>query len=188
MIRIFYALKIPQNIKDFIIKKRDEISHVHEGKKWEAENKLHVTLKFVGDVDEKKLPSIFNDLDKIEKKFFSYQCNLTKFDFFYRNGDPSILWIGLNVEPSLDGLVNELNTIFSSYGSKIEKRNFRPHITLLRLKKNPGNNFVKSFKDYILPENKFFANQTALIKSELLPAGSVYTELKNYNLKNKEEL
>ncbi len=187
-IRIFYALIIPDEIINFIISLRNDLSKNSTNIRWEPEEKLHITLKFIGDVDEKKLTDIHKELLEIEKEVHYYKCQLKNFEFLYRNGKPSILWMGLIVEPTLDKLVNKLNSIFKSFGIEEEKRKFKPHITLLRLKNNPGELFIKTFNEYVFPANSFIANKTALIKSELLSAGSIYTELNTYTLKNKEDL
>jgi 2'-5' RNA ligase len=67
-----------------------------------------------------------------------------------------------------------------------EKRKINPHITLLRIKNDPGINFVKNFKNFTFKPILFTANSVTLYKSILHSEGSEYIEIKNYKLKELE--
>ena len=57
--------------------------------------KIHLTLKFIGDVEEDLVDKIAESLSFIEK-YNSFELSLTKFGFFFRDNNPKILWIGLS--------------------------------------------------------------------------------------------
>ena len=83
-------------------------------------------------------------------------------------------------------MVEELNKkLLSVSGGTIpvDKRDFRVHLTLLRIKTNLGKDFITGFEQFIIPETKFIAEDISLFRSELLPEMSKYTEIKKYNLK-----
>jgi 2'-5' RNA ligase len=80
-------------------------------------------------------------------------------------------------------LVNELNTRLQKFDIEIERRKFKGHLTLLRIKNHVSESFLKRFKDYSFDPIKFEANEVVLIQSLLKPAGSEYKILNIYELK-----
>ncbi len=182
MNRLFVALKIPEDIRETIIKIRNDAVPNPQKHKWEDKNKIHLTLKFIGEVKDELIQPIVKRILFIEE-YKKINCKLSKFGFFYRNGKPSILWLGLNINSEIYNLVEKLNKELESFSIPIEYKRFKPHLTIKRLKGNEDKEFVNNFENVNVPEINFTANEVSLIKSELLPAGSEYKELKNYNLK-----
>ncbi len=80
-------------------------------------------------------------------------------------------------------LVAELNKRLGKFGIEIEKRKFKGHLTLLRIKNKASDNFIKRFNEYKFDPVNFKTNQVALIQSMLKPTGSEYKVLKIYELK-----
>ncbi len=76
-----------------------------------------------------------------------------------------------------------MNERLSKYEIKVDKRKFKGHLTLLRIKKNVNEKFIQSFKEHKFDPIKFNTNQVALIQSVLKPTGSEYKVLKIYELK-----
>lgn len=185
MNRLFIALNIPEEIKDNIIEIRNSVQQ-SKNFKWEPKEKLHLTLKFIGEVDRSILNPIIDELNFIEN-YSVINCCIFKFDFFFRNKKPSILWAGLKTDETLLQLVDDLNDRLKKLSIPIEEKKFKSHLTLLRLKNDPGINFVNSFKNFTFEPIIFTANSVSVIKSELNPSGSKYFELKNYKLKQLEK-
>ena len=182
MIRLFVALKIPSDIKQdlFIICKK--LSGENEHYRWENPEKIHLTLKFIGEVKEDILDSIKENLEFIGD-FNSFNFKVTKFGFFYRDNEPNILWTGLKTDERIHKLVYDLNQTLSRFSVPVENRKFKPHLTMLRLKRNPGSEFINKFREYSFDEMSFISNEVSLMKSELLRSGAVYTEIQKYILK-----
>jgi 2'-5' RNA ligase len=182
MIRLFIALKIPDEVKNYLLDVCHEISESSELFKWEKPEKIHLTLKFIGEVEEELVSSIAKEIAFVEE-YNSFNFNVTKFGFFFRNDVPSILWTGLQTDESINKLVEQLNERLSIFSIPVERRKFKPHLTMLRLKKNPGNNFISKFKEHSFDNWNFNSSEIALIKSELFLTGARYTDIKKYNLK-----
>jgi 2'-5' RNA ligase len=183
--RIFIALNIPE----FAIDKLFEIiNKIYPDKnlKWEPKEKIHLTLKFVGDIENQFLPEIINDLEFLHQ-YKSQNIQITGFGFFFRFKEPKILWAGLQYSDELKLIAEKLDDYFIRFGVEKEKREFKPHLTLMRIKNNPGDNFIYKFKNSKFEPISFQSNSISLIKSELKPSGSVYTEIKKYNLRPLEE-
>lgn len=177
--RLFIALKLPDAVKAEIITFRDMLADEGNDRKWESPEKLHLTLKFLGDVEENKNQDIEKILENLTQKYSKIECELDRFGFFL----PRILWVGLKVEDHLFKLVNQLDFDLKKLDFEPETRNFKPHITILRIKENLNPDFVTRYKNFKMPSVKFFMNEVVLMKSELLRSGSKYTKLKNFYLK-----
>ena len=79
--RLFVSLNLPESITYKIIALRDSIS-ADEKIKWEPKEKLHLTIKFIGDVDSELVSKISDELMFVED-YNSINCSFTKFGFFY---------------------------------------------------------------------------------------------------------
>jgi 2'-5' RNA ligase len=180
MIRIFIALNIPENVKNTLIELRDSIAGANY--KWENKEKLHLTLKFIGEILESDLEKIISELSFLEN-YSALDCSITNFGFFYRENNPSILWVGLNIDNTILDIIDKIESTLEKFSIRKEKRKFHPHLTLLRIKKNPGSSFINSFKNFKFEPITFKTNSISIYKSELFTTGSVYQEIKNYKLK-----
>lgn len=182
MIRLFVALKIPEKIKEEIFNHSYAAVENPDDFRWEAKEKVHLTLKFIGDLKEDILPHIIDELEFV-KNYNSFNCTISKFGFFFRGNEAKILWCNLKTNDSIISLVQELNSRLQKYDIEIEKRKFKGHLTLLRIKNKVSEMFIKGFKEYSFDPIKFNTKEIALIQSVLKPTGSEYKVLKIYELK-----
>uniref|UniRef100_A0A7V2ZKD2 RNA 2',3'-cyclic phosphodiesterase n=1 Tax=Ignavibacterium album TaxID=591197 RepID=A0A7V2ZKD2_9BACT len=183
--RIFVALNIPDEVKEKLFEVAYSL-HPDKNLKWESKDKIHLTLKFVGDIDDEKLPDIIKDLEFLQE-YKIQKLQLTGFGFFFRFKEPKILWAGLKFSDELKLIAQRLDDYFTKFGIEKESRDFKPHLTLMRIKNNPGESFINKFKNSKFEPIDFQCTSISLIKSELKPSGSVYTEIKKYNLRPLEE-
>ena len=182
MSRLFIAIKIPDEVKNKLLDVCYELSDSSELFKWEKPEKIHLTLKFIGEVEEEFVSSIAKEIAFVEN-YNSFNFNVTNFGFFFRNSVPNILWAGLQTDESIHKLVEELNERLSIFSIPIERKLFKPHLTMLRIKKNPGKKFILKFEEHSFDNWNFNSTEITLIKSELFPEGARYTDIKKYNLK-----
>ncbi len=181
MTRLFVALEIPENIKEKIKELREEAAGDNSDIRWEPFGKLHLTLKFIGDVEDELVEPIADALSFLEE-YKCINCRLTKFGFFLRRGVPQILWLGLSVDEILFTIVEQLNDKLSKFGVAVEGRKYKPHLTLLRIKKRFPEQLITKFNSFIIPEISFNSDSILLVKSELLPESSKYTVIKKFKL------
>lgn len=182
MIRLFVALKIPGEIKEEIFKHCYAASENPADFRWEAKEKVHLTLKFIGDVKEDILTHIIDELEFV-KNYNSFNCTISKFGFFFRDNKAKILWCNLQTDDSIILLVKELNSRLQKYDIEIERRKFKGHLTLLRIKNRVTEKFIQNFKEYLFDPIEFNTKEIALVQSILKPTGSKYKVLKIYELK-----
>ena len=135
MIRLFIALLIPDEIQSRLINQCKNIFTDYTLYQWEKKEKIHLTLKFIGGFAESKLSALIDELSFLEE-VKQFKCSLAGLGFFYNNDEPKILWAGLNTENRLIHLIDNLNSRLEKFKIRPDKRKFKPHITLLRIKKN----------------------------------------------------
>ncbi len=181
MSRLFAALEIPAYVKDRIEELRKEVTGENTDFNWESSGKLHLTLKFIGEVKDELLEPITEILSFVEQ-YSAINCSLTRFGFFFKHGFPQILWIGLWVEMNLFNIVEQINEKLSKFGIAVDERKYKPHLTLLRIKKRFPEQWVAKFNSFIIPEINFNSDSILLVKSELLPGSSKYTVIKKFKL------
>ena len=182
MSRLFIALKIPQDIREKIFNLPQKIVYDYGDYRWEPADKIHLTLKFIGDVDEELIEPICDSIGFISD-YSAFKCNLTRFGFFYRLKDAKILWLGLSIDESIKDLVKKLNDKLAEFGIAAENREFKPHLTMLRIKNKTDKNFIDSFLKFKFEPEKFISKKVSLMQSKLNPSGSVYSDVKIFNLK-----
>ena len=92
------------------------------------------------------------------------------------------MWIGIQQTKYLINLFNDINDGLSDIGFEEERRRFRPHITLMRMKGNEDISKLEVLKSSTININSSLADEVALIKSDLFPTGSVYTKIQSFKL------
>jgi len=175
---MFIAALLPEEIRKQLKNYIGSLKNSIEGVKWEKSEKLHVTLKFLGDVEESMLDDIANLIQERASEYSPFSFNLTELGGFPNLKKPRVLYIGLSNNTQLAKLANELEGHFNGLGFEKENRKFVPHITLGRVKKKIN---IED-RPHII-QSSFQINQIGLIKSELRPSGSVYTPVKIVELK-----
>jgi len=181
--RLFISLDLPDNILNDIVELRNRIYNSNKDVRWESKDKLHITLKFLGDVSSDLTEPILLNLTKITESYSKILLKPKKFGLFYRYKLPKILWLGFKFDNNLFNLRNEINLSFKNLGFEIDEKKFHPHITLLRIKGSEDLNKIKQFLSYDLQSNEFICSKLSLVKSELNRNGSVYINIKSFNLK-----
>jgi len=181
--RLFIALEIPEDLLDEFIEIRDQIYGSCKRVKWEPKEKLHITLKFLGDIPESIEKFILEKIKKIVNKSSHINLNFSKFGLFFRDNSPKILWAGFKHSEQLIKIVNEIEDEMKSIGLKKEKRRFKPHLTFLRLRGREDMTRINYFLDSDISDLFFKAETLTLYKSELCKTGSVYKKVKSFKLK-----
>lgn len=174
---MFIAALIPQDIRAKLTNYINTLKHNIDGVKWEESEKLHVTLKFLGDVDESKVDEISNMLDKLVHSYSPFKLEFSDFGGFPDLKHPGVLYVGLSRNSELSKFQNELERDLHNLGFNKEDRRFIPHITLARVKKR-----IHIRETLPITQSIFDITQIGLIKSELGAEGSVYTPVQIFKL------
>lgn len=175
--RLFIAIELPENVKRLLSKLRIEMP----GARWLPLEQLHLTLSFLGEVDEETAKKLIRELSAIQApgfdlKLFSLGC-------FPNRRQTRVLWAGLEPEPLLLNLASLVQKAAFSCNIPQEERPFSAHITLARLK-SPVAREVAVFLDQPLREkiSPFSVKDFILFQSHLTSSGAVHSPLKTFRL------
>lgn len=177
MMRLFISALLPDNIRKQLANYINRLKEDIDGVKWEKPEKLHVTLKFLGDVEEAKLEDISTLLERLVKEYSPFKISMSEFGGFPRHKNPRVLYAGLSQNKELSKFHSELDLVLSKIGFEKEGRKFIPHVTTGRVKKRIS---IKEAPG--ISTTPFEITQVVIIKSELKREGSVYTPLKLFKL------
>jgi 2'-5' RNA ligase len=173
-LRTFIALSLPHDAEQFL---SSCVSHLKKSgltASFTKPGNFHLTLKFLGDTDESIIPGIASNLDEIVLGPMEFA--FTQPGVFPKISNPRVVWQGIECE-GLASLARAVDRIVQGFGFEPEEKDFVGHLTLARIK----NEKPKGLKEIlgslpILPEKQHFV-ALEFIKSELNPAGSIYTPL-----------
>jgi 2'-5' RNA ligase len=176
MHRLFVAIRPPQPIRRQLLGAMGGIS----GARWQTEDQLHLTLRFIGEVDRHLAGDIHAALGAIHHPRFGIAIDgLGTFD---RRGQPETVWARVAPQEPLKALHNKIDQAIARVGIEPEQRAYLPHITLARLKPSSGSVRGLLEESGGLRSESFPVTAFALYESKLTPEGAVYTILESYPL------
>ena len=129
--RLFIAIDLPELVKEQL----SRLCCGLPGARWVIPEQLHLTVRFVGEVDGGVFLDICEGLAAVQAKSFSLQ--LEGLGCFPPRGKPRVVWVGLQANEPLLVLRNRIESRLVTLGIEPEGRKFAPHITLARLQKTP---------------------------------------------------
>ncbi|MFH1612459.1 MAG: RNA 2',3'-cyclic phosphodiesterase [bacterium] len=191
IIRSFISIELSKTIKSNLIKIQNFLKTSNSDVKWEKQENHHLTLLFLGNIDESQLKQIIPTLNNAMKNFPSFKIKLENINILPNLQDPRVIWLGVsNEKEKIIYLHNLIAKELKNIGVKTEKRKFSPHITLGRIKSNVKINKLITLIRNIKTSNisnidDFKVKQISLMKSILMPKGSIYIPLENFNLEGK---
>lgn len=190
-IRTFLALDLHEKIRKDIHNLYNSLQNKFKIKvRWVAFENLHLTIKFLGNIQEKRLDKIIKKLENLDLRL-NINLILDSYGVFPPKGIPRVLWVSFKEKEEdyqLSSLFKTIEHELKTLGFPKEKRKFTPHITIARLKlKNKTesekfNKLLEIFKsNFDKTEKEFFTiNKLTLFKSELKPSGAVYCKIKEF--------
>jgi len=185
MIRTFIAIEIETKVKDDIAVWQSKLKKVADGVKWVDKNNIHITLKFLGNIEESQITDIKKAIEKSIEGIKSFEIEIKGEGCFPNINRPRVIWIGVERgKDILKEIAKNLENECEKLGFKKEKRPFSPHLTIGRVKR-----FMKSLtmlrkflEENDFPAKKFTATEIVLMKSDLKPTGPVYTPIEKIKL------
>ncbi len=186
-IRSFLAFELPPEIREKIGEVSIELQKLTLPVRWVKVTNIHLTIIFLGYVDEDKIDDIKEKVNLVVKRFSIFKTRLNGIGVFPNWRKPRVIWIGLGEEiERLSNLREELQTELKVLGFKPEKRPFAPHLTIGRFKGLlDRDEELKSILDryHDLSGDLQYLNELVLFKSDLKPDGPVYTKMATWQLR-----
>jgi len=176
--RLFIAIEVLEDIKEYISELQEQIDTQNNKIGLVNKNSIHLTLKFLGEVQSSKLEEIKNNLKKITFKPFSVV--LDNIGFFPSESNIRVIWIGLKPEDHVIELQKNIDDNLKSFFKK--EKDFKPHLTLARVKYIENKtDFIAKLKNLQVKKLSFGVRSFFLIESELTPERPIYNTLETYS-------
>ena len=184
--RIFLALNVPeatrQAIHDATAPLREAAS---EGVSWTAAEKIHLTLKFLGEQPDETPARLVAALDAPLARHRPVDVDLRGVGAFPTMKRPRVLWVGVRPEPRLELLQHDVEVACESIGFEVEGRPFRPHLTLGRVRPGAPTDLPRRLAGAAREVHLREAARVETVdvmRSELGPGGSRYAVLERVRL------
>ena len=185
--RTFIAIELPQEIKSALSNIQAELKQAHADVKWVKPENIHLTLKFLGEIDETLVEKICAILEGIARQNTPFNLSLSNLGAFPKLNYPRVIWIGVTNDQPVVKIAQEIEKEAVEIGLPRESRPFSSHITLGRVRSalNRGALIEKLIflKKNFPPSNlEFKVHSLTLFKSTLTPSGPIYEIIHSYPL------
>jgi RNA 2',3'-cyclic 3'-phosphodiesterase len=190
--RVFCAIELPETAREAVLRR---IAHLKEAvpdakASWSRDANLHLTLKFLGEIQQSSVPNICTAASRAVDGIAPFSVRLEQTGAFPREGQPRVLWIGIN---DFSGELGRLHTRLereSTYaGFAGDDRPFHPHLTLARLRQpRHARTLVAVHRELDFDPAEIAVSELLVIRSELSSEGSRYTVISRHLLGVSDKL
>ena len=187
--RTFIAIELPAEIKAALNDLSERLRRSRASASWVKPERMHLTLRFLGEIPESDVARVGSLLEEHSAPFRPFTLSVANTGVFPNSRQPQVVWAGVG---PLDGGLIELQRVAEdaaqATGLKPERRPFRPHLTLARIR---GQDNVRQLMALVARERgfnggSFLAANVSLFSSELAPSGPVYTRLRECPLRGTD--
>lgn len=178
-IRAFIALEISDEARGEVARLEKELKISGADVKWVMPESMHLTLKFLGNIPEEKIPVLSRRLDEITSVNAPFEATLHDLGVFPKWDHPRVVWVGLfEGADRVTAIAAQVEEAMAGEGFAKEERKFSPHITIGRVRTTKNKDKLKRIAEGIAvkPVTSRISG-IILFRSELSSAGSVYTPL-----------
>jgi RNA 2',3'-cyclic 3'-phosphodiesterase len=171
--RLFVAVDIPESAKERLqaLRRGSGLDDL----KWVGHHQMHLTLRFIGEVDEAQVAVVKAALDKVA--FEPFALRVSGLGQFPPKRPLRVLWAGIEPSPALTSLAADVERQLVASGLPPEDKPFSAHITLARAKSAPSHAAVETFfqRNARFSLEAFTVDRFVLYSSLLSPQGPTYT-------------
>lgn len=183
-LRLFFAVELPEEVRgaaaEHVARLRREFPDVRAS--WPRAESLHVTLKFLGEVDAARVETLARAAEVAASGLAPFALTAEGAGVFPPRGPARVLWLGLRDETGrLARLQSRLEDECASAGFAREPKAFKPHLTIARLRSPQGSAaLAEAHRRAAFGPHRFEVSGFVLMRSELGPGGSRYTPLSRH--------
>ena len=184
MIRSFIAIEIPQDLKNKIREWQDGLKKTVSGVKWVVPDNIHITLKFLGNINENQIPELKQAIINSVSGSGQFEIEVSGEGCFPNMRRPRVIWLGVEKgKDALKKIASNIENECRRIGFEKERRPYSPHFTVGRVKFLKDTSALqKYFMENPFNPEIFRAEEIILMKSDLTPSGAVYTPLEKIGL------
>lgn len=183
-VRIFIALDIPAEVRERLSQYVDRVRIYAPDARWARVESLHVTLKFIGEINDSKFLEIKTALTQVKGKLF--QVEFKDIGFFPAPKSARVLWTGVHAPDDLKQLAEATESAAEKVGIAREKRPYHPHLTLARAPEGSRLCFRLLQERLSTESAPQFGTMTAqeffLYQSQIMRGGARYNRLQRFAL------
>jgi len=179
-LRTFLAIELDSHIVESLVSAQGQLANPADKVKWVERQNLHVTLKFLGDVSDDAVHRVCGRMAEAAAKITAFEFAVRGLVVSPRQGPIRMVWGGVDDPSGLMNVLHEqIDQSLAGMGFKEEIREFRPHITIARVKHvhNAGlfRSLVKNFEEYEFGHQH--CDEVVAYTSMLTGEGPVYTPI-----------
>jgi 2'-5' RNA ligase len=179
--RLFVALDLSNEVRSAISRFYETLRVEIPLAGWARSDGIHVTLKFIGEVQNERVAQIENALSAVNSPA-PVEMNFRGAGFFPDERRPRVFWIGIDSTPNLSEIAAQIETQLEPLGIARESREFKPHLTLARISDSRG---IEKLREALrrngpIDFGTIRTNEMHLFQSELGLGGARYTRLKTF--------
>jgi 2'-5' RNA ligase len=185
LIRSFLAIEIPRTILKKIEEVEEDLKSSRADVRWVSPEKIHLTLKFFGNIDESRIEPIIQSIEGPTRIASPIPLKVRGVGAFPHVKNPRVIWMGLvDGKEVLAYFQKQLERELEKIGFEPEERAFHPHLTLGRMKSSKGREALAGRMERHKEEEfgDFQVERVVLFKSDLKPTGPIYTPLRELKL------
>ncbi len=152
--------------------------------KWERPDKLHLTLKFLGDTDPSRIKRVEDAVERVAQLHTPLDAEVAGTGVFPNAAAPAIMWLGVSeTSGQIAAIATGIEKEFAKPGYKREKRSFHPHITIARIRDpRAARHLSKIHLENEFGPIAFDVRNITIYESKLLPTGSIYSVVSEHAL------
>jgi 2'-5' RNA ligase len=132
--RLFLAVELEPKLRRLLHDATAPLRAVAPDAAWVAEDRLHLTLKFLGEQPDTLVPGLTTAMNEIAERHWPVAMRLRKVGAFPNLRRPRVMWVGVEPAPKLELLQHDVEERCAALGIEVEGKPFRPHLTIGRLR------------------------------------------------------
>jgi 2'-5' RNA ligase len=176
-VRLFVAINLPDDVRRGVWEATASLRASDMPIRWARPEGLHVTLKFLGEVEADREPAVCDALESTVRGTRAFDVVLDGCGVFPSSARPRVVWAGAEPSPPLELVQDGIERSMAALGFEVEGRVFRPHVTLGRVRRNPSRRALEGL-DALVAEaavsDGFQVTSVDLMRSTLGREGAVY--------------
>lgn len=176
--RCFLAIELPEEIQDQLARLQERLGAQVRGVRWTRTDHIHLTVKFLGEVPDRDIPSICELASTIAARYEPFELEIGQTGCFPPRGPARIVWAGIPDPPqSLNDCQRDCENGYAELGFKAEHRRYHPHLTIGRVKDPRANQDIRLAieNEGQFEAGRFQAEELVVFQSVLERSGPIYT-------------
>jgi 2'-5' RNA ligase len=182
--RTFIAIELPDHVKKSMGQLSERLKNAKVAASWTRPEQIHLTLRFLGDVDEPRIEILTGMLREEYKGLKPFKLFVAGAGAFPNAHRPNVIWAGLRGVPeALQQAQSIAETAARAIGLPPENRPFKPHLTLARVREPSSAGSLAGFleKERDFDAGGFNVGSVTLFSSQLSPKGATHTRIEEFS-------